>query len=273
LSPPGYTVGVYDSGVGGLSVLRALLVAIPEAHFVYVADQAYAPYGERGAAAVTERAHRITAGLRRDYPLDALVVACNTATAQAIDHLRQTHHDLPIVGVEPALKPAAALTATGHIGVLATRGTVESARFHQLQQRLQKGDGSGPHFHSQACDGLAQAIERDDTALIQTLCERYVHAVQATVPSPQQIDTWVLGCTHYLFAADILRPLCGGQAHLIETGTPVARRTREVLLALRPSPAHAHASLTLLSTADPTMLARLAHRWLGVPEQAQLWQA
>ena len=106
LNPVGHTVGVFDSGVGGLSVLRALLVEIPDAHFVYVADSAYAPYGERSANEVIERSQRITAQLRSEYPLDAMVVACNTATAHAIDALRQTHHDLPFIGVEPALKPA-----------------------------------------------------------------------------------------------------------------------------------------------------------------------
>lgn len=266
-----YTVGVFDSGVGGLSVLRALLAEVPEARFVYVADSAYAPYGERTAADVTERAQRITARLRQEHPLDVLVVACNTATALAIDSLRQTHHDLPFVGVEPALKPAAALSRTRHIGVLATRGTVESGRFRRLQERLEHGSEHPPHFHSQACDGLADAIERGDADQTRALCERYVGAVQARVPADARIDTWVLGCTHYPFAADVLQGLCGPDAHLVETGAPVARRTREVLRASQLHPAHAQPSVKLLSTGQATTLSEVARRWLGIDQPASVW--
>ncbi|WP_291014046.1 aspartate/glutamate racemase family protein, partial [Hydrogenophaga sp.] len=104
------TVGVFDSGVGGLSVLRALRAELPQVHFVYLADNAHAPYGERSAQVVLDRAHRLTEQLRAEHRIDALVVACNTATALSIDQLRHTHPDLPFIGVEPALKPAAVLT-------------------------------------------------------------------------------------------------------------------------------------------------------------------
>ena len=98
---------MFDSGVGGLSVLRALLADMPEVRFIYLADSAHAPYGERGADWVRQRSERIVNRLRESFAPDAIVVACNTATALAIDHLRQAHHDLPFIGVEPALKPAA----------------------------------------------------------------------------------------------------------------------------------------------------------------------
>ena len=152
---------------------RALLAEIPQAHFVYLADGAHAPYGERSPQQIAERAHRITEGLRHHFGIDALVVACNTATALAIEGLRAEHADWPIVGVEPALKPAAALTRTGHVGVMATRGTVESERYSRLRQRLESGSDSPLHFSSQACDGLADAIERakstDRAAIIDAL--------------------------------------------------------------------------------------------------------
>lgn len=260
------TIGVFDSGVGGLSVLRALLAEMPQAHFVYLADGAHAPYGERNPQQIAERAHRITEGLRHHFGIDALVVACNTATALAIEGLRAEHADWPIVGVEPALKPAAALTRTGHVGVMGTRGTVESERYARLRQRLESSSDSRLHFSSQACDGLADAIERDDKAAIHTLCKRYWEALKTDGKGLPPIDTLVLGCTHYPFAADELRALIGPEVVLVETGAPVARRTQAVLKDL---PERSHESslrpgVTLLSTGDPEPLARAAHRWLGL---------
>lgn len=273
MKPPAHTVGVFDSGVGGLSVLRALLAELPQARFVYVADRAFAPYGERTPEAVTERSQRIVAGLRDAYPLDAMVVACNTATALAIDALRHSHHDLPFIGVEPALKPAATLSRTRHIGVMATRGTLNSDRYLRLQQRLEHGSADHrPHFHNQPCDGLANAIERGDAEQTQRLCERYVAAVRQQAPDDHPIDTLVLGCTHYPFEADLLQALCGPSVSLVETGAPVARRTREVLLAHVPQSAHPDIPrLTLLSTREPDVLTSVAQRWLGVDTKASLW--
>jgi len=266
----GHTVGVFDSGVGGLSVLRALLAEIPDARFVYVADRAYAPYGERTAADVTERSQRITAQLREQFPLDALVVACNTATAMAIDALRQTHHDLPFIGVEPALKPAAALSQTRHIGVLATRGTLQSERFHKLQARMEHG-AHPPHFHNQPCDGLADAIERGDGDATRALCARYVAALMAQAPANTPIDTLVLGCTHYPFEAPLLQSLCGPMVRMVETGAPVARRTREVLRERRLAPPHAQPEVVLLSTGQAQALGTVARRWLGTSVTAMHW--
>jgi glutamate racemase len=272
LTSGGHTIGVFDSGVGGLSVLRALLAEIPDARFVYVADSAYAPYGERGAEEVIERSQRITAQLRSEYPLEAMVVACNTATAHAIDTLRITHPDLPFIGVEPALKPAVALSHTRHIGVMATRGTLASARFQKLQARLEHGGTQQPpHFHRQACDGLADAIERGDAALTRALCERYVSALQAQAPADTPIDTLVLGCTHYPFEAPLLQSLCGPGVHLVETGAPVARRTREVLNERWLVPAHASPELVLLTTGAPAALSEVAARWLGTTAEAVHW--
>ena len=267
-----HTIGVFDSGVGGLSVLRALLAELPRAHFVYVADRAYAPYGERSAEAVTERSQRIVAQLRQQFPLDAMVVACNTATALAIDALRHTHRDLPFVGVEPALKPATALSHTRQIGVMATRGTLASQRYRGLQERLEHGSPEHrPHFLNQPCDGLADAIERGDQAQTQALCERYVQALQQQAPTDCPIDTLVLGCTHYPFESERLQRLCGPDVQLVETGAPVARRTREVLQARAPLSPHGHAGLQLFTTRDPEAVSDIARRWLGLDTPAQLW--
>ncbi|WP_439113220.1 glutamate racemase [Hydrogenophaga sp.] len=257
------TIGVFDSGVGGLSVLRALLAEIPEAQFFYVADSAFAPYGERSAQAVVDRSQRMAAYLLQHHTVDALVVACNTATAMAVDELRRMYPHLPIVGVEPALKTAASLSRTGHIGVLATRGTLDSERFAQLRGRV---EASTPriHFSCQPCDGLADAIERADPSTTQLLCERYLQAVQALKEPAQPIDTLVLGCTHYPFAAPVLSELCGPGVALVETGLPVARRTRAVLGldATGHRSADAAAGLRLFSTGDPAALTLAAQRWL-----------
>lgn len=262
------TVGVFDSGVGGLSVLRALLAELPDMHFVYAADSAHAPYGERTARDVSERTHRITAHLRERHGIDALVVACNTATAHAIDDLRAQYPDLPIVGVEPALKPAAALSRSGRIGVLATRGTLGSMRFAQLRDRLVATAPRPLQFRCQPCDGLADAIEQHDTARTQALCERCVGELLQETDPQRAIDTLVLGCTHYPFAMDVLSALCGPDVTLVDTGVAIARRTREVLGLPASSSAAAPAPL-LLTTGDPSALTRAAQRWLGLRNEAQ----
>ena len=125
-------IGVFDSGVGGLSVLRALLAALPNERFVYLADSAHAPYGERGDAYVSARTHAITDYLCEQHGIKALVVACNTATAAAIHEVRSSRPALPLVGLEPAIKPALSATRTGHIGVIGTRGTLTSGKFGKL---------------------------------------------------------------------------------------------------------------------------------------------
>lgn len=260
------TIGVFDSGVGGLSVLRALLAEMPEARFVYVADSAYAPYGERSAEAIKERSLRIADHLVQHHAIDALVVACNTATALAIDDLRQAHPTLPIVGVEPALKTAASISPSGNVGVLATRGTLDSARFAQLRARVEATAPQPIRFICQPCDGLADAIEHGDADTIRQLCERYVGAVQAQQAPTRPIDILVLGCTHYPFASDVLSHIGGSSVALVETGGPVARRTREVL---GPAPSAPRSNsepptLLLLCTGEPFALTQAAQRWLPV---------
>ena len=149
-------IGVFDSGVGGLSVLRALRQALPREKFVYVSDAGHAPYGERDVAHVLARSVAVGGYLVQSHQVKALVVACNTATAAAIAALRARYPDLPIVGVEPALKPAAARSRTAVVGVLATRSTLASEKFQALLQ----AQPAQVRFVLQACDGLAAAIEQ-----------------------------------------------------------------------------------------------------------------
>ena len=177
-------IGVFDSGVGGLSILRALRTELPLEDFVYLADSGHAPYGERDAAHVIGRSRAVTAHLRAAYDIKALVMACNTATAAAIHVLRQEQPDLPIVGVEPALKPALAQSQTRRIGVMATRGTLASAKFRALLASL----AGQADFVCQACDGLADAIEREDTEKVAALCSDYAKAMGQFGAHPGEIE-------------------------------------------------------------------------------------
>jgi glutamate racemase len=259
-SDPAFPIGVFDSGIGGLSVLRALRDAMPREHFVYFADTAHAPYGERDEPFIGRRSMECALRLRELHAIKALVVACNTATAAAIHLVREAHPGLPIVGVEPALKPAAALTRTRRVAVLATRGTLASAKFRQLHASL----ANAADFVLQPCDGLAAAIEADDSPRIAALCEEYTRAAGSFGREPGQIDTLVLGCTHYPSAAEQFRRLVGPEVQLVETGEPVARQTRRLLEAgalLRSAPGRGR--ITLLASRAPEYLEAAAERWLG----------
>lgn len=260
-----HPIGVFDSGVGGLSMLKALRAELPHEDFVYVADSGFAPYGERDQGFVLARARVITRHLLREPELtvQALVVACNTATAAAIHLLRKDHPDLPIIGVEPALKPAIALSQTGRIGVMATRGTLNSQKFKALLAGL----ADQAQFVCQPCDGLADAIERDDTEHIIGLCRQYTAAMGRFGTQAGEIDTLVLGCTHYPFASQHLQALVGPGVPMVDNGEPVARQTRRMLHSL--SSDAAPGQCLLLSTGEPATLQSAARRWLGLDVPVQ----
>ena len=249
-------IGVFDSGIGGLSVLRALRAELPHENFLYFADTGQAPYGEREESFVALRSAEIAGQLFHEHAIKALVVACNTATAAAIDLLRSQHPGLPLIGVEPALKPAAGITRTGRIAVLATRATLASARFAALHDSLR----AAAQFVLQPCDGLAAAIEADDAAHVAALCEQYTRAAGSFGLQDGQIDTLVLGCTHYPLAAFEFTRLLGSQVRLVETGEAVARQTRRLLQAagrLNES----GGGVQLLATGSLPALERAARRW------------
>ena len=253
-------IGVFDSGVGGLSVLRALRAELPHERFVYVADSGHAPYGERDDTHVIARSHAVTAHLREQHQIKALVVACNTATAAAIRLLRQDHADMPIVGIEPALKPAAASSKTGVIGVMATRSTLQSEKFLSLLATLQ----GQARFVLQACDGLVDAIERGDALKKEALCSAYTGAMGQFGLNHSEIDTLVLGCTHYPFLEPELRRCVGSQVILLEGGAPVARQTRRLLAEkqLLAEPQLADCGVHFFTTGQVEVLANAIRRWL-----------
>lgn len=242
---------------------------MPHEDFIYIADSGHAPYGERDAAHVLARSRAIVQHLVR-HNVKALVIACNTATAAAIHLLRDEHPTLALVGVEPALKPAVALSQTGRIGVMATRSTLASAKFRALLA-AQTGSHTHIEFIVQPCDGLAHAIEASaatgDTTRVAALCTHYTRAIGEFGTQAGQIDTLVLGCTHYPFASEHLRALVGPEVHLIDNGQAIARQTQRLLPPPKDNvnaPASAAGEVKLLTTGQVPTLQAAARRWLGL---------
>ena len=264
-------IGVFDSGIGGLSILKALRDQLPQESFVYFADSAHNPYGEKPEAFVIERSLAIAQQLIDQHHIKALVVACNTATAAAIHLLRAQHPGLPIIGVEPALKPAVAISQTKRIAVLATRGTLHSSRFQALLQSLQ----GQAEFICTPCDGLADLIERGPSTPeapdLIAACAVFVKASGTFGVKPGEIDTLVLGCTHYPLVLPAFRQAVGEAVQIVENGLAVAKRVSALIAPsgaasscqlTRPDPFTQPKKFLLLSSATQQALDHSAARWL-----------
>ena len=271
-------IGLFDSGIGGLSVLRALRRQLPTARCSYIADTAYTPWGDRPADWVVARCAQLSAWLIEqqgakpgDDSADLVLVACNTATTQAIAALRLRWPGVPFVGVEPGIKPAVAASHKRRVAVLATSGTLGSARLRQLVD--QHADGT--RLLQLPCPGLAEAIERDagrsgaadghddkpdeDAAALAAQLD----TIAATLRDAD-VDTVVLGCTHYPLVADALQQRLGPTVQLIDTAEAVVRR---VISLLPPGSAGRRADtgpLRLLATGETRTLQGAAQRWLRV---------
>ncbi len=251
-------IGVFDSGVGGLSVLRAIRRELPAEDLLYVADQAHVPYGPRPLLEVRQYAEGIARYLI-SRGAKAIVVACNTASAAALHYLRQRFPEVPFVGMEPAVKPATQGTQTGVVGVLATPATFQGQLYASLVERFAQGTALLEH----TCPGLVQQIEKGDLDGPQTraILEDALRPMLA-----QGMDTVVLGCTHYPFVIPQIQAIVGPAVRVLDPAPAVARQTRRVLAqraALRP-PGPRPGQITLLTTGeDPTAFARLAQRLLG----------
>ncbi|MCR5881933.1 glutamate racemase [Rhizobacter sp. J219] len=249
-------VGVFDSGVGGLSVLKALHSQLPSHDLLYVADSAHAPYGERTDEYISQRTHRIASHLLAEGAR-LLVIACNTATAVAAASLRERWPLVPIVAVEPGVKPAVALTRNGHIGVMATPATLRSEKF----KHLLSAHGQGISVHLQPCPGLAGQIEhgiQDDPALLK-LIDQFSAPLKAA-----HVDTVVLGCTHYPFVHAQIQQAFGRDVTLVDTAEAVARQAARLLNDAEttwPAPRR----VRLHTTGNAARLAELAARWLPFP--------
>ncbi len=220
---PRAPIGVFDSGVGGLSVLREVRRLLPAEELVYVADSAYGPYGDRSAEYVLRRSEAITAFLA-GLGAKAVLVACNTASGSAIESLR-ARHPFPIVAMEPAVKPAVAATRSGVIGVLATAHTVAGSRF----ARLVAAHAASVQVLRQPCVGLAERVEAGDLTGPDTraLVEKYVRPLVDA-----GADTLVIGCTHYAFLEDLVASVAGPDVRVVDPSAAVARQLRRRLTEL-----------------------------------------
>jgi glutamate racemase len=256
-SRPAAPVGIFDSGLGGLSVLRATRARLPGESFIYVADSLNAPYGERDDAFITERTLAIGEWLVRQGA-KALVVACNTATAQSIAAVRE-RLAIPLVGVEPGIKPAVQQSVSGVAGVLATQATLRSTRFQALLDR----HGAGCRFICQAGHGLVQAVESGDSGspALRALLMNYLQPML-----DQGADTLVLGCTHYPFFAETIRELVGNRLTIVDTSDAIGRQLVRVLdeRGLQAPAGVAAAPPRFCSTNDGRQLRLLASTLLGL---------
>ena len=224
---PQAAIGVFDSGVGGLSVLRHIREQLPQEALIYFADAGFAPYGDKSEQEIMVRT-RFAAEYLLAEGVKAIVVACNTATAAAIAMLRSHYPDLIIVGVEPGLKPAAALSQTRCAGVLATTTTLASAKYQQLSAQI--GAATGVRFVHQACPGLVDRIERGELDHPDTLALLRSY-LQPIWDSPA--DVLVLGCTHYPFVEPAIRRIAEiehrSTIQVIDTGTAIAKQLQRLL--------------------------------------------
>jgi glutamate racemase len=213
-------VGVFDSGVGGVSVLREIRRALPSEDLIYLADSAFTPYGDRPTAVITDRSIAMVS-LLEHAGVKAVVVACNTATGIAVDALRARFR-LPIVAIEPAVKPAAARTRSGVVGVLATTQTLASERFSKLVET----HAAGVRVLTQPSPGLVERVESGElsTSATRSMVERYVRPLVDA-----GADTIVLGCTHYPFLATLIQDVAGPAVTVIDPAVAVARELRRRL--------------------------------------------
>lgn len=214
-------IGLFDSGVGGISVLREVQRLLPREQLIYYADSGHCPYGGKPREEIIARACAITEFLLAQGA-KLIVVACNTATIAAVEHLRATY-PVPFVGMEPAIKPAVANTRSGVVGVLATGASLAGEKFHNLVSQHAK---EGVRMINQPCPGLVECVERGD--LDGEEPRRLVK--QYTAPLLREgADTLVLGCTHYPFLRPLIAEIAGPDVVLLDTGEAVARQTRRVL--------------------------------------------
>ena len=213
-------IGIFDSGIGGLTVLRHIREILPAENLIYVADRGHIPYGNKDNDYIVSRAVQITEFLL-DMQVKAIVVACNTATAAAVSILRE-RYSIPIIGMEPGVKPAIQHSRNGMIGILATEGTLGSGKFKGLVER----HANGAELFIQPCHGWVEHIESEGISHAQSL-----RLVQGTIgPLIQKnIDTLVLGCTHYPFLETAIREAVGDQVKIIDTGYAVASHLKRRL--------------------------------------------
>ncbi len=246
------SIGIFDSGLGGLSVWREIVRRLPEESTLYFADQIHVPYGPRPLEEVRRYAKGVTTFLL-SQGADLIVVACNTASGAALHALRRAFPDVPIVGMEPAVKPAAERTRSGVIGVIATPATFQGDLFQQLVKRF----AAEVHLETQICPGLVEAVEAGDleTPETEALLKQYLQPMLDA-----GIDHLVLGCTHYPFLSTAIAKVAGPGVTLIDPAPAVARQVARLLDSRRPGGTPQHRFYT---TGNRQTLAAMAQRLVG----------
>ena len=214
-------IGIFDSGVGGLSVLRSIRAQMPAEDVIYFGDQGHVPYGARSMEQIQDFSEGITKFLL-DHHSKLIVVACNTASAAALTYLREQFPDIPFVGMEPAVKPAAETTKTGKVGVLATPATFQGALYASVVERF----GASVELFQSTCPGLVSQIEKGELDSVAT------RAILEDALQPmleKNIDTVVLGCTHYPFVIPLIEQIVGKNVRVIDPAPSVARQVKRLL--------------------------------------------
>jgi glutamate racemase len=255
-------IGIFDSGVGGLSIFRAIRDLLSNENLVYVADQAHVPYGNRTLQEVRSFAEGITLFLK-GMNAKLIVIACNAASAAALQYLRQKYTGFAFVGMEPAVKPAAQQTRTQRVGILGTQATFQGALYASVIERF----ASGVKVYENTCPGLVGQIEKgelnsDDTRKI---------LIKAIQPMKNEgIDTIVLGCTHYPFVIPLIREIAGSEINVIDPSPAIARQTQRLLKDRKLlNPQNSQGTVSLYTTASPAILQSLLPRLIGMEVKIQ----
>lgn len=249
-------IGVFDSGVGGLSVLREIVRQLPGEDILYFADSGHVPYGKRDIREVRAFSKAITTFLI-DHGAGLVVIACNTASAAALYYLRE-RIDVPIVGMEPAIKPAVEQTNSRHIGVIATQATFQGELFARLVERF----ASDTRIHTQVCPGLVERVEAglaDHPATEAILRKHLIPMVETG------IDCLVLGCTHYPFLRPTIERVVGPDVAVIDPAPAVARQTGQVLAQQRGLRETGTGQVIYFTSGDPAIMEMQIHRLVSIP--------
>jgi glutamate racemase len=255
-------IGAFDSGVGGLSILLEIRRLLPAEDLIYFADSAHCPYGPKPLEDIRQRILEVTDFLV-SLGVKLVVVACNSACVAGLDQIRAKYRDLPIIGVEPAIKPAHDITRNGKIGVLATKMTLGGERFSILVEKY----ATGVEVYTQPAPGLVEIVESGaiETPATEELLREYLEPLLA-----KGIDTLVLGCTHYPFLQPVAQKICGPEITILDTGLAVAKQTARVLKLtdLKTNRQYGEGKETFYTSGDPaTVSGVIAKLWRISPVQ------
>ena len=255
-------IGVFDSGVGGLSVLRAMREQMPNESVIYFGDQGHVPYGPRSMEEIQKFSEGITRFLLEQNS-KLIVVACNTASAAALKYLRGRFPDVPFVGMEPAVKPAAEITKTGKVGVLATPATFQGALYAFVVERF----GAGVEFFQNTCPGLVGQIEKGE---LESNATRAILEDALLPMLEKNIDTVVLGCTHYPFVIPLIERIVGANVRVIDPAPSVARQVKRLLEASgNLNQTSESLRVRFYTSADPALMRSLLPLLLGTDGEVE----